>query len=339
MSMIHTPAQRGFTLTELMISLVLGSLVVLAATAMVSASRGTYRTQDETTRIAESARTGLELSNRMVRLAGYTNFGDDTTPPASYIIDSTWTASPDAYAFNGPNIVGANASVPGGGTVINSSDALTIRYFGSSPPNAATADGNVLDCAGFPVPKAITQATPAVADVTNQSRAYNVLFVANDPDGEPSLKCQRQTYDAVTGEPSATASDTQTLIRGVESFHVLFGELMPQASPNDDLDLNLPGSLVYRTGIGGGNPVTNWANVRSVRIGMLLRSAIGTRPDPDPTTTVYRLFGATYPTADPGANFALTSMSVAERTRVRRVITTTVFIRNRMNDWQSVQAN
>ena len=332
--------QRGVTLTELMIALVLGALVVLAATAMVVTSRGTYRTQDEGTRLAESARFGLELSNRMVRLAGYTNFGNDVTPPTSYTPDSTWSAAPDPYALNGPNVVGADDSMPGTGTPINHSDSLTIRFFGSSPIDSPMPDGNVLDCAGTAVPQAQGTSASAAA-ASNAARAYNVLFVDADTDGEPALKCRRQTYDTTTWQPNPTP-DTQTLIRGVEVFQVLYGELIPQAAPLDDLDLYPPASIVYRTGIGGPNPVQNWANVRTVRMAMLLRSATGVRPEAEPSTAVYNLFGNAYAassSADAGASFSLASLSNAERTRARRIVETTVFVRNRMSDWQSVFVN
>jgi len=338
--------QKGVTLTELMIALVLGALVVLAATAMVVTSRGTYRTQDETTRLAESARVGLELGNRLVRLAGYTNFGDDPTIPANYVVDSTWTTSPDSYAFNGPNVVGTNNSKPTAGAAINGSDSLTVRFFGSSTanstPGANIADGNILDCAGSPVPQPVTTVGAVTTDdkvVNRVARAYNVLFVDTDTDGEPALKCQRQAYDAATGAASGVVSDTQTLIRGVEDFQVLYGELIPQVAPNDDLDLNAPASIVYRSGIGGPNAVVKWENVRSVRIAMLLRSAVGTLSSPEAATTTYPLFGANYPgSSDPGTTFSLTALSVADRTRARRVIQTTVFIRNRMGEWPSLQA-
>ena len=339
--------QRGVTLTELMIALVLGALVVLAATAMVATSRSTYRTQDEGTRLAESARFGLELGNRLVRLAGYTNFGDDASPPAAYF-DTTyaaWKISPDSYADTGPEIVGSNNSKPTVGAAINGSDSLTIRYFGTSQPNTTTTlnggipDGNILDCAGFAVPQ------PAQNGVAySASRAYNVLFVDLDVDGEPALRCRRQTYDAA-GNPNTGVNrfDTQTLIRGVEDFQVLYGELLPSPGlPLDDLDsLELPGrprTLVYRSGIGGPNPVVEWSNVRSVKIAMLLRSATGTRPDPEPAATVYNLFGSIYPSgSDPGATFSLAALSTAERTRVRRVVETTVFVRNRVATWPSLQ--
>ena len=213
---------------------------------------------------------------------------------------------------------------------------MTIRYFGTSKTGTTTAngglaDGNVLDCAGSAVPQPALNETDYA-----QSRAFNVLFVDLDVDGEPALMCRRQIYDAVTGNPNGF--DTQTLIRGVEDFQVLYGELIPQPAPNQDLDSNLPQSLVYRTGIGGTNPVLDWRRVQSVKIAMLLRSATGTRPDPEPASTVYYLFGALYPaSSDTGANFSLAGLSATERTRLRRVVETTVFVRNRVATWPSLQ--
>ena len=330
--------QRGVTLVELMIALVLGAIVVLAGTAMVVTSRGTYRTQDETTRLAESARFGLELSNRMVRLAGYTNFGDDAyTTPAAYddVTFAGWKASADSYSVDGPQIVGTNNSKPSGATGTNGSDSLTIRYYGTSASGTTTvtggtADGNILDCAGTPVPQ------PAQNQIAySRSRAYNVLFVDADVDGEPSLRCRRQTYDN-TGNPNGF--DTQTLIRGVESFQVLYGEAIPQPLPNNDLDTYAPQAIVYRTGIGGPNPVVNWENVVSVRIAMLLRSGVAASNEPEPTSKVYNLFGTSYPgSTDTGTTFALTTLSTSERTRARRVVQTTVFVRNRISNWPSLQ--
>ena len=336
------PRQRGFTLVELMISLVLGALVVLAATAMVVASRATYRTQDEATRLAESSRAGLELGNRLVRLAGYTNFGESQSPPAAYIVNAAWSASPDSYSLSGPNLVGSNNSVPGGGTGINGSDSLTLRFYGSG---TGGGDGNILDCAGVAVP------VPATNDAVNylQYRSYNVLFVENDTDGEPALKCQRQTFDKTTGAPGAISA-SQTLIRGVEAFHVLYGEALPQTVPacpasaalpdnTCDLDLYPPSTVVYRTGIGGSNAVSKWANVVSVRIAMLVRSNTGALATPEDTSKIYYLFGPTYSatvSGDTGSTFPLSSLTTAERTRVRRVVSTTVFLRNRVASWPSL---
>ncbi len=329
--------QRGVTLTELMIALVLGALVVLAATAMVVSSRSTYRTQDESTRLAESSRFGFELMNRMVRLSGYTNFGDDVFTPAAYDagIFATWKVTSDAYSLTGPTIVGADNSKPVAGAVINNSDALVVRFFGTSssgntPANGGTADGVMLDCAGTPVPQPAQN-----PGVYASSRAYNILYVDNDVDGEPALRCRRQTYDT-NGNPNGFAVDT--LIRGVESFQVLYGEAIPQGLPLQDLDSNDPQAIAYRTGTGTANAVVNWENVVNIRVAMLLRSGPGALTEPEPTTKTYDLFGPRYSGgSDPGASFSLSGLSVSDRTRARRVVETTVFVRNRIGTWPSLQ--
>lgn len=343
---VHRPMRRssqsGFTLTELMIALVLGLLVVLAATAMVVSSRGTYRTQDETTRLAESARFALELSNRLVRLAGFTYFGDSRYPAAAMqeADYNGWITTNDPYSMSGPQIVGANNSRPGGGTGLNGSDALVIRFYGSSVDgtntevNGGTPDGNVLDCAGVPVPQ---PAKNAIA--YNQARSDNVLFVDRDVDGEPALMCTRLLYDG-SGNPRTPYPQTETnvLIRGVEDFQVLFGEEIPKPNPDDDLDEQDPALVVYRTGIGGPNPVQNWENVKSVRVAMLLRTGVGARTDPEGTATTYALFGSAYPAApDTGALFALSGMSASDRTRMRQIVQTTVYLRNRVRIYSTLQ--
>ena len=320
--------QRGVTLTELMIALVLALLVALAATSMVVTSRTTYRTQDEATRLAESARFGLELMNRMVRLAGYTNFGNDTGIPGFYAVDPLWIS--DSYALNGPDIVGANNSKPGGGASVNGSDSLTIRYFGANKPGDIDF-GTILDCAGFAVPEPVGAAAGGLAATNRAYRAYNVLFVDSDTDGEPALKCQRQTYDNA-GVASGLPGQTQTLIRGVESFQVLYGEAL--YAPLADPDSVPPINIAYRTGLTGPNPVSNWNNVVSVRVALLLRSATGARPDPDSTT--YNLFGANYPAGDTGTQIVTSGMSTSDRTRARRIVETTVFVRNRLSNWPSL---
>lgn len=315
--------EAGFTLTELMIALVLGLLVVLAAASLVVTSRATYRSQDEATRVAENGRFALELVNRLVRLAGYTDFGESNTPPANY----TYVATGNPYLDGFPNIGGVDHE-PGSSGNVNGSDSLVIWYYGSGPVGGA-ADGNVLDCAGVAVP------SPAATSIAyTNARERNILFVQRDTDGEPALVCQRSIYDPVGG---GRTYDQQTLIRGVESFQVLFGEaIYAVGPPPGDPDTDAPVSIVYRTGVNGANPVVNWQNVRSVRIAMLLRSNVGAQPDP--TAQTFQLFGPAYAVgADAGTQFNTASLSAADRTRVRRVVQTTVFVRNRTAVWPALQ--
>lgn len=323
---MHTRArQRGFTLTELMIGLVLGALVVLAATSMVVTSRGTYRTQDEATRLAENGRFALELLTRQIRQAGYTEFGDSTTPPAS--IQGTFGGG-TIYESTNSDVGGADNTSINFAAPVNGSDALIVWYYGSGPAGGA-ADGNIIDCAGFGV------ANPAPNPTAYANAHVRMVFeVVPDTDGEPSLGCRPDSYNPSTFGVTRPLGNDQILVRGVEDFQVLYGEAIYAVGA--DPDITAPISIVYRTGQGGANPVVNWGNIVSVRFALVLRSNLGAQTDTTPQT--YNLFGALYPaSSDPGTQFSTAGMSVSERTRLRRVVQTTVFMRNRQSAWPSLQ--
>ncbi len=64
------PAQRGFTLIELMIALVLGLLVIAAAGAIFLSNRRVYGSTEATNRLQENQRSAFELLTRDIREAG-----------------------------------------------------------------------------------------------------------------------------------------------------------------------------------------------------------------------------------------------------------------------------
>lgn len=64
--------ERGFTLVELMISMLLGLVVIGGAMGVILANRQSYRTNEGLSQVQESARTAFELLSRDVRQAGVT---------------------------------------------------------------------------------------------------------------------------------------------------------------------------------------------------------------------------------------------------------------------------
>ena len=305
--------QEGFTLTELMIALVLGLLVVLAATTMLLSTRSTYRTQDESTRMQESARFALELVNRVVRMAGYTNFGNGATEVPPFYTPGMTTS-----------VAGVNNRL-GTATLPNSqnSDSLSISFYGSEALTLPSGvDGAVLDCKGLRVPP--------------DTRVTNTFFVAAKSGEEPELYCD-----------NGDGGGPQPLIRGVESFQVLYGVARyeiavyapgtpPPAMTTDDI---APSILVYKRAdqMGSSNAGSDWDNVKFVRIAMLIRSGTAARPDLD--ITDYQLFGPNYPAAgDAGVdiNTNTTLFSNIERTRLRKVVSATIALRNRVSQWATL---
>ena len=62
--------ERGFTMIELMVAMVLGLVIIGGATSLMLANRQSYRTNEALSQAQESARTAFELLARDVREAG-----------------------------------------------------------------------------------------------------------------------------------------------------------------------------------------------------------------------------------------------------------------------------
>jgi type IV pilus assembly protein PilW len=78
--------QRGFTLIEIMVSMVLGLVLVGGATGLILANRQSYRTNEALSQVQESARTAFELLARDVREAGIS--GCDSSGRMANVLDT-----------------------------------------------------------------------------------------------------------------------------------------------------------------------------------------------------------------------------------------------------------
>lgn len=78
---------RGFTLVELMISLVLGLIVIGGVVSVLLSNKQSYRTNEGLSQIQESARSAFELMARDVRQAGAT--GCSNTDRIANVLDPT----------------------------------------------------------------------------------------------------------------------------------------------------------------------------------------------------------------------------------------------------------
>jgi type IV pilus assembly protein PilW len=84
--------QKGFTLVELMITILVSSVVVGAAYTVFSSQQKTYTGQKAVVDIQENLRAGMFFLTREVRMAGYCQ--DDTAPDAGF-----QTAGPGSVRF------------------------------------------------------------------------------------------------------------------------------------------------------------------------------------------------------------------------------------------------
>ena len=178
--------QRGFSLTELMVAVVIGLVITIVVSQVFLGNKDAFRTQDDASRIAENARFLQLVLNRTVRNTGYAYWN----PNSGQQFKSAWTGK--------TQLAGQNATGPGG------SDEVTVSFYGSSQTAGGAQDGTVLTCHGV-----------GVSDNTAIQPAINKFYVATGGDGRPALFCRSDYNGTVVN---------RELVPGVESFQILYGE-------------------------------------------------------------------------------------------------------------------
>lgn len=87
-----TRRQRGFSLIELMVSLLLGLVVLGGVLTLYVSSQETFRTHEDMARIQENARFALDQLAREIREAGLTPCGSPLT--ANVLVNASGTGTP-----------------------------------------------------------------------------------------------------------------------------------------------------------------------------------------------------------------------------------------------------
>lgn len=308
----HT-RQAGLTIVELMISLGLSMLVILAATALLLSSKSGYAAQEDGTRMQETGRYALEDIARAVRQTAYENWDTEQAPIIASPAFSANLDGLDAHSLkeNTNGIESAQA------TSVNGSDVLSLRFFGAD-------DGSALNCAGFGV------TAPRSREAADDGRGWSIFYVA-DTDGEPELRCK------YFGKTSWTS---EAIARGVESFQVLYGlDTDADGLPNrfvtataiDALDaaLILVGPNATARAVDK-NRKTYWKKVTAIKVALLVRGLERARVDT--LTTQYDLFGKDYGDAygaeDKGTRIREQDLPRVIRNRLRKVFSLTIQLRN-----------
>ena len=131
---IRPPAIRkhlsGFTLVELMISLVLGLIMISGTIQIFVSNKSTYRYQQNISVLRENARFSIGLLSQTARMAGYRG---DT--PAEWV-DGPITNTGGQFAIDG-----ANDDASSSNTIKDDTDSFTVAFEGNS-------DGQIKDCQG-----------------------------------------------------------------------------------------------------------------------------------------------------------------------------------------------
>ena len=306
--------EAGFSLIELMVAMTIGLILLASVSTIFVTSRSVYTMEEGMGRVQEAGRFAMEFLAQDIRMAGYagcTNNVKNIAKPAT-----------DAYQILAGGVRGYTYSgTPPANTLADWSPALPAEFFsdGDVLPetdvilvtramdletnltgNMDSDNGNVKvaeswaiaqqvsandtliisDCSNADVFRAT--AVSNGEDPINITHASNVntdnkLSKAYQTNAQLSKLISRVYYirpgASATDEPSLMREDlgesAQELVQGIEQLRMVFGE-----------DTDADGiSNIYRVA----SDVTNWSNIKSVRIGMLVRTPANVAADTDTT--------------------------------------------------------
>lgn len=324
--------QRGFTMVELLVAMVISLLIALAAISALTVTRQGFTTVDASSQLRDNGRF---ISDLIQRLGVQSGFKD--TLYAAYPAPPTMSAFATDPA---PNITGFNNALASASDPLNiattrvsgvagyGSDILILRYQSAETfPGSAVPDRSMIDCMGQ------SAATPA-AD--RYDRIASVIHVQLSQ-GEPTLMCT--TFNTTTGVPNYP----QPIISGVENFQVLYGVdgvtagTAPPVTPTGVQNDTVPESYLRADQlVVAGNDIAtnaNWRRVRSIRIGIVLRGPVNSAQDRSAQT--FYPFGPAASSSGGAKGSALSStndigtvFTPAADGRLRQVVTFTVHLRN-----------
>ncbi|MBQ6657374.1 MAG: PilW family protein [Ottowia sp.] len=295
--------QRGLTLIELMVALVVGLMVILAALSVFTTTGRSAGTVDAAGQLRDDARFAADIIQRLAVQTGFEDIGfvtrtyqgtPQTYKAANGQVDPTGMMAPIS-GFSGKKPAAGNGAVTYNSSTkqltVNEGDAsycpqagkcsdtLVLRYQAVNKGDSLSdADGSMMVCSGDAL-----GAGDAHDTEIRTERAVSVFYVDTDPEtGEPTLYCRYTTKES--GNLSTPATP---LVKGVESFKVLYGvdnitaNTKADASGADTGHAKLVPSRYLTAGemaVSGDTAATqtNWRRVRTLRIGLVLRA--GDRP-------------------------------------------------------------
>jgi type IV pilus assembly protein PilW len=360
--------QTGLSLIELMVAIAIGLFLLAGAVTIFSTSKRTYVEQEDSARIQENLRFALEAISRDLRMAGYFGCGHSLDPERLTNVGGPTDGTLRDTSVGGlEGLEGSEATpswLPSGNTsdvtasVLAGTDGITIRHAGGpaweitgefsengpllvdnknvryvatnaySPNNQGVTYGGdgesiqandlvvVSGCGNVDLFQAGSASATQVALSTGSrlSSGYNstakvskatlvryFISTYTDSYGEQQTGLFRQYWDrasATVKTDTDAAGNAIPLVANVENMQITYGI----DNNNDDVIDSFVAA----------NSVTDWSSVLAVKLGLLGRSARNNAPEAD--TKTYTVNG--------------TTVAAANDNRKRRIMETTVFIRN-----------
>jgi prepilin-type N-terminal cleavage/methylation domain-containing protein len=300
-------ANSGFTLLELLIAVVIGSLVIAAVGGLFLVNTNTFRAVDDSSRLQENGRFALQTISRAVHQAGF----------APVDVLQLVNNGKDAFPNNLDGIAGATVIAGRDGIGPQNSDTLTVAFRGDSR-------GQMLDCGGRP------NTSPLVTTIAALGGPIENKFYVGTANAGAAAGFSLWCDVTVSG----TRTGRYELITGVESFQVLYGvnsritSTTGAGSATDSIEADFYTSANKLSGV-------QFRAIRGLQVALVLRGAERSTLDVARTTNTLNLFGSQADRVTPLYNGtvnadagAVYTIQPGDQLRTFQVITSNIELRN-----------
>lgn len=322
---------RGFSLIELMVSMAIGLVVMVAALSAYIGASGASKVSDAQARMHEDAQAALAVLSQQIRMAGnnpvqpnraqlstrnpvYANSNGGTAYATGAYVPSNFSVRGCDGTFSNITAAGTLDALTCAGGTNTLPDSIAVSYEADTF-NTEAAGAQPTDCLGNGLPT-VTVVNPfptvVAGSITttipvNYFVADTRLYIGTSAAiVTPSLYCK--------GNGNA---NPQPLVENVEDMQILYGTVLSTATePTATVAGYLTANEVVTQASLAALPVdARWDKVRTVRVCVLVRSENPVAPDAD---------SARYVPCGGGAAVSAPDL------RLRRAYTTTIVLRNRL---------
>ncbi len=305
--------QRGLTLIELLVSLAIGLVIMVAIVSAYIGAAGSSRVAESYSRMNEDGQAALSILTQHIRMTGNNPKQPDyasTTPRNPAFGTGTFAIRGCDGNFSdittAPGLADLTCSTTSG------SDSIAVAYEADRYNTVADSAGQPTDCLGQALPTVSGtvnrwDGTAVTSSTVSFSIADNRFYVGTSTAiTTPSLFCK--------GNGGTT---TQPLVENVESMHIAYGVAPSTASTTLTVAGYLSATQVLtQTDLAGlANDSLRWAKVATVRVCLIVRSENPVAPDS--ASAQYLQCDGTLNTSPPDL-------------RLRRAYSTTIVLRNRL---------
>lgn len=247
--------QRGYSLVELLVGLLLGAFLTAGVVEIFTSLSKDYQMRDSMSRMQEDGRYAIEVMSREIRHAGYRVY------PRTDSIACIFSGIPDAFSNNDDLVEGAGVFGSNG-----LPDSVIVRF---QIDNAMDLDESLCR----PGSIAVTDALDDLG-VDYRDPKVNVVLTEKFYLQDNILYCDsRVDYNDADGvAQTAITGAAQPIIANVENMRLLYGVDTdgPGADVEDPDDaFFLPNYYVDAATV---TDEGRWPDVRSIRISLLMRS-------------------------------------------------------------------